>query len=437
MSLSQEPIPGTDSIPPDDVPLPFTTDEVPGERQRWIFWPIFTLAWAATGVAQGIAAFSIPKVVAGWDPDRATATLSFVVAMGGLATLVTTPIFGRMSDRSMSRLGVRRPWMLWGSLLALAGYLVFAVAGNVPLLVLGALATQIGWGMVAMAQHSLFADQIRRRIRALMSGVTGVAGTVGILVGTALSAQLANAGQVLLFLIPGGVAAFCSLLLFFALKDLRRTDPPAPMDWQGVLETFWVSPRRHPDFAWAWWCRFLMTSSILCVTTYLYLTISARFRLTDPVQIGGVQTQATAAYTLISLVTALVVGIVSDRLHRRKLPVFLGAALSAVGLVIAIAFGDLSTFLIGIALVGAGQGAYISADVALMTEVLPSKEDAGKDLGIVALAYLIPPVAVPAAGAFLTRIGSPTGQNFAVMYVLGIVLACLAALSVWRIRSVR
>ncbi|MDR6865643.1 MFS family permease [Microbacterium resistens] len=427
------------ALDPTAPPTPVATDddEIPGHRQRWWFWAAFTLAWLASGIAQGIASVAVPQLLKEWDPAGATGNLSILLTVGGAAILVTTPVFGRLSDRSMSRLGIRRPWILYGSLIALAGYVVQAVADSLLMLGAGLVLVLIGWGAVSMIVHTLFADQIRRRIRAIMSAVTGAASTVGILLGVAATGAIAGLGQAPMFLIPGVLSVILAMTLFFALDDIHRDAPADPLRWRHVAETFWLSPRRYPDFAWAWACRFLMTASIISVTSYLYLTISSRFGLSDPAQIAAVQTQATGAFTLLNLVMAFVFGVISDRTGRRKPTVVIGALMSAVGLVLAVAFGDTLFFLIGIAIVGAGQGAYIAADVALMTECLPSTEDAGKDLGIVALAYLVPGIVVPVFGFFVTRIGSPTGENFVALYVTAVIMAVLAAFAVTRVKGVR
>lgn len=416
---------------------PLASDAIPGQRQSRWFWVAFVLAWFGSGIAQGVASVAIPQLLKEWNPDQATGDLSIVLTLGGAAVLITTPIFGRVSDRSMSRLGIRRPWILTGSLIALIGYVIQATAPSLLALGAGTVLVLVGWGAISMTVHTLFADQIRRSIRAIMSAVTGAATAMGILGGVSLSGVVAATGQAGMFLIPGGFSVLLALLLFFALRDIRRTARAEPLDWSGVLSTFWLSPRRYPDFAWAWACRFFMTASIVSVTSYLYLTISGRFGIEDPAEIASVQTQATAAFTLMNLVMAFVFGVISDRTGRRKPTVVIGALASAAGLVLAISFGDIAFFLVGIAIVGAGQGAYIAADVALMTECLPSVEDAGKDLGIVALAYLLPGILVPVFGFFATRIGSPTGENFAALYIGAVVMALFAAFSVTRVKSVR
>ncbi|MFT4235646.1 MAG: MFS transporter [Microbacterium sp.] len=413
------------------------SEDVPGEKQSIWFWITFAVAWGSTGVAQGVAAVAVPALLKQWNPDTASSTLSALLTIGGLATLVTTPLFGRFSDRSRSKLGLRRPWMLYGAIIAGVGFVCFAFAPSFVWLCAGVVLNYIGWGAVSMAQHSLYADQIRRRIRAIMSAVTGASGTIGVLLGTALTGQIAALGQVWMFLIPGGVAVALSLTVFFTLHDLHPQDEPPKLDLRAMLATFWLNPRRYPDFGWAWLCRFLMTSSIVTVTSYLYLTISGRFSIDDPAKISGVQAQATLVFTLANLLCAFVFGVISDRTRRRKPSVIFGALFSAVGLLFAVATPEITFFLVGIAIIGAGQGAYISADVALMTECLPSTKDAGKDLGIVALAYLLPGIFVPALGFALTRIGSPTGENFAALYVAAFIMAIGAGLSVIRIEGVR
>lgn len=420
-----------------EAPLTPDDDAVPGERQSRWFWICFTAAWGSTGVAQGIVGVALPQLLREWDPSAASSNLSGLLTIAGFATLITTPIFGRLSDVSQSRLGLRRPWILYGSLIALAGYLCFAFASSLVWLWIGAVLNAVGWGAVAMAQHSLFADQIRKRIRAVMSAVTGAAGTVGVLIGTSLTGQVAVVSQAAMFLVPGIGAVILSLTLFLTLRDLPPVARRARLSLRETVSVFWLSPRAHPDFAWAWICRFFMTSSIVVVTNYLYLTIAGRFVLDDPRDISSLQSLATLAFTVANLVCAFVFGVISDRTRRRKPSVVFGALLSAGGLLLAISLPGEAAFITGLAIVGAGQGAYISADVALLTECLPEITDAGKDLGIVALAYLLPNIVVPVLGLGLTRIGSPDGQNFLALYLAAVVMAVIAAFSVLKVRAVR
>jgi Na+/melibiose symporter-like transporter len=46
--------------------------------------------------------------------ERAPASLALVAGIGALVSMVGNPFFGRMSDRTASPLGMRRPWMAAG-----------------------------------------------------------------------------------------------------------------------------------------------------------------------------------------------------------------------------------------------------------------------------------------------------------------------------------
>src|SRR3954454_12415172 len=60
--------------------------------------------------------------------------LSLVLGVGALAAIVANPVFGRLSDRTTSRWGMRRPWLVGGVLVALAGLLVVAVAPSIAVM---------------------------------------------------------------------------------------------------------------------------------------------------------------------------------------------------------------------------------------------------------------------------------------------------------------
>jgi predicted MFS family arabinose efflux permease len=82
----------------------------------------------------------------------------------------------------------------------------------------------------------------------------------------------AVAGSTLaMFMVSALIGTAAILLLAFTLPD-RRLGPAAPV--REHRELVWVSPRRYPDFAWAWLSRFLVVLGTAFLTTYqpFYLT---------------------------------------------------------------------------------------------------------------------------------------------------------------------
>jgi len=60
--------------------------------------------------------------------EQAPKSLAVVTGIGALLAMVGNPFFGRLSDRTSSRLGMRRPWMVTGLVGGSAGILMVALA---------------------------------------------------------------------------------------------------------------------------------------------------------------------------------------------------------------------------------------------------------------------------------------------------------------------
>jgi MFS family permease len=81
---------------------------------------------------------------------------------------------------------------------------------------------------------------------------------------------------------------------------------------------------------------------------------------------------------------------------------------------------------------GLGFGAYMSVDGALMSEVLPSKSDFGKDLGVLNIAATLPQTLGPAiAGVIVLTLG------YHGLFPIGAVIALVGAVAIIPIKSVR
>jgi MFS family permease len=145
---------------------------------------------------------------------------------------------------------------------------------------------------------------------------------------------------------------------------------------------------------------------------------------------------ATLVSSVATVLTSLVAGRLSDRIHRRKVFVFGAAAIYAVGLAVIAYAGSFSAFLVGAAICGAGQGAYLAVDLALVTDVLPNREgDAGKDLGVLNIANALPQSIAPAIAPLFLAIGGP--NNYVALFVAAALFAAVGALAISSVRGTR
>ncbi|MGW5633804.1 MFS transporter [Streptomyces sp. NPDC003832] len=354
--------------------------------------------------------------------------LAWVTGVGAVVSLLANPFFGALSDRTTARGGRRRPWIVAG-----------AAGGTLSLLLLagaGGLATMLaGWCLVQLTLNAAFAavtaavpDRVPRLQRGSVGGWLGAAQILGAVAGTGLATALGG--------VTAGYAACAVFVLLGVLpyvlghKDVRLAAEERPV-WsaRAFLAGFWVSPRRHPDFGWAWLTRFLINLSNALVILYLLYYLRDRLERAEPEQ--GVLV-LTAVNSVTLLATVVVAGVWSDRVGRRKPFVRWSGALMAAATALLALWQTWPGAIVVAALLGVGLGVFMSVDFALMTDVLPKARDRGKDLGVINVANTLPQVAAPALAApVVTHFG-----GYRVLYLAAALIAVAGAVLVGRIRSV-
>ena len=107
----------------------------------------------------------------------------------------------------------------------------------------------------------------------------------------------------------------------------------------------------------------------------------------------------TAIYAGTLLLTAVVFGVWSDRLGRRKIFVICSGLVAACASLLLGLGQSWPTAVVAAVVMGCSFGIYTSVDFALITEVLPGAEDRGKDLGVINIANALPQVLAPVSPA--------------------------------------
>jgi MFS family permease len=357
------------------------------------------------------------------------AALAWITGVGALMSVIGNPVAGALSDRTTSRFGRRRPWVLWGSLMGALGIAALSFQSTV-------LGLAFVWGICQATINAAYAgltatvpDQVPVKQRGMVSGWIGLAQTVGIVLGVALV-------TIVVLALDGGIYLTSILLvllvipLVVTLRDPRLDKAERPPFVLGEwLRGFWVSPRLYPDFAWAWITRFLMQLGNAMATLYLLFWLTDAVKVDDP---GGSQTILIGLYALGTIVTAVIAGVISDRDGRRKIYVILATIVMAVSAVLLAFFPVFNVAMIAALILGLGYGMYLAVDQALITQVLPTAVDRGRDLGVINIANSAPQVLAPVVAApIVTSTLGYTG-----LYVLTAVVTLLSAVLVTRIRSV-
>lgn len=360
-------------------------------------------------------------------PGDATHPVSRVLFAGAVVALISNPIFGALSDRTRSRFGRRKPYLVGGAIGGLAALALISVAGSVGSIMLGWCLAQICYNAVLSALVAIVADRVPASLRGTVVGILGVCMPVGQISGTFL-VQFFAPDLYLALLVPGGIGLAGVLALALSLSrgppavvsapgqtrplgaaaalsepaDATVSAPPTPTD--ALLMSAPASaadmapkPDRNHDFAWAWSSRMHFVVGSVFLQAYQPLLLLNMFKF-NAADVPRLIFRATLVQAAMSVLWSVVAGRLSDRMGRRKPVAMVGSTLQGMGLWLVAIAPSYTVLLFGVALAGIGHGVYEGVDLALVTEVLPDRgRHAAKDLGLLNIANALPQVVAPLA----------------------------------------
>ena len=403
-------------------------------RVGWGFISLYALAYLGTSlvlVAPLLVTLAL-KVNSLVGIQQAPNSLALVTGIGPLLAMVGNPFFGKMSDRTSLQLGMRRPWMVIGLMGGSLGVLVVALAPNIAVVLVGWCVAQAFFNALLAAMVAVLPDQVPTAQRGLVSGALGVCLPIASVSGTFV-VQLFTGNQLAMFLVPCAIGGFFILLFAVTLKDRRLAKADRPT-WslREFASTFYVNPRKNPDFAWAFASRFLF------VLAYAFLTTYQAYYLLD--QLGSAEADVpqqiflgTLAQSAVVVTASLIGGKLSDWTGRRKIFVLTASTVYGLAMFLVAIASDFNGFLVGVAISGLGFGMYLAVDLALVADVLPDKDNA-KDLGVLNIAGALPFSVAPAIAPAILAIG---GDSYGVLFAVGGVCAIIGAAAILPVKRVR
>jgi MFS family permease len=151
-------------------------DPPPVDRVGWGFIALYAAAYMSAillFLAPLLVSLSL-KVNSLVGIDQAPNSLSLVAGTGALLAMFANPFFGKMSDRTSSKLGMRRPWMVMGLVGGSLGILVVALAPNIPVVLVGWCIAQLFLNALLAALVAVLPDQVPVAQRGQVAGVLGI-----------------------------------------------------------------------------------------------------------------------------------------------------------------------------------------------------------------------------------------------------------------------
>jgi len=409
--------------------------------------------WFATNLLWGaLLLVVIPSQMREFSPTDPGRPLGLLLGLGAIPALVVPLLIGPLSDRCLSRFGRRRPYMVAGSAINLLGLAVLWLGASrmsLPVFFVGYFITNIGNNIATGAYSGVIPDLVPPAQRGEASGWMATMSQAGTVLGIVAAALLGTYGfrTASYGVIGVGMAVFL-LITLFGIRERPRTADPGPLRIKEFVKDLWIDPRKHPDFAWVWITRALVVMGLWMVQEWMM------YYLVDVMHVPEADRDLWTGMVLVTLlvcatVTGVIGGKISDRIGRKRV-VYVANTIIALGCIAFVLSPSMPFVFVISAIFGLAFGAYYSVDWALGCDVLPNKDDAGKDMAVWHIAMVLPQtIIMPISGLLLSCFKAPitytpqgplyhyTSTGYTVIFLTAGAFLLLGAIFLRNVRGVR
>lgn len=397
-------------------------DAPPSRRSKW-----FILGYGAAQTGAFVCFIPLLSLLL---PEKAGAIgaadramlLSLAAMLGGATAVAANLLFGALSDRTRSRFGRRRPWILIGMVMVAASLALLALARTPIHLVVGVIVFQIAVNALYAPLTALVPDLVPDEQKGLISAWAGAALPLANLFTVLVVSRLAGSTDAQ-FAVVGLAAGI--LILPFALR-LREPPPEGP----AAPFRLSLTALRNGRFRALFTSRLLAESAVAINTLYLLFWVQELPTWSIPA--GWSALDAFGVLLLVSTLAATLggfaAGTLSDRWRGRRVFVVAGCAGMALAFVMMVGWPTWTGLLTAQLLFGASHGVHATSVAAMTAESLPDRKRAGRDLGVMNMAVAAPQSLAPACAAMLLALGLPLSAVFVAAGVAATAAALLLAL---------
>jgi len=210
-------------------PFAEPTRRVPG---AWI--AVFATAWLGIWMAQLVPIqlllpLQVQAQLKGNYWVDSVVAFGVISAIAGVCALVAYPLAGALSDRTTSRFGRRRPWILAGAVIFALGLLLLGLQHSLIGVGIFWCVALIGFCVLSAALTATISDQVPVGQRGLVSAWISAPQAVGLIVGLLLVTSLALS-QLLGYALMALIVVVLVLPFLFVVKDaVLPAESRAPM----------------------------------------------------------------------------------------------------------------------------------------------------------------------------------------------------------------
>jgi len=318
--------------------------------------------------------------------------IALVLSLAGVAGCIISPIIGYISDRTSGRFGRRRPYILLGIVGASACIWGLPHARTFGALVLYSAAM---YSLVIFAETpywSLLPDITPQRQRSTASGVMNLMGSLGLIAFFLIGWKIWESNPLAVF---RAVAIVCFVSVLVTIVLIREPERPSgkPPSMTGIA-SYLRSVAKETDAVKFYIVQFFLWLGLMIVVPFNTLFVVEELGASE-----GDSLLVPMAFSIVSTIFVLPLGMLGDRIGRRGILSFM-IALWAVAEIVVMFSQNLTHALITIGFTGIPFAAIIGVGYAFFLDLIP-KERTAEFVGLSFISIALPQMIGPLVGGAL------------------------------------
>ncbi|WP_407886549.1 MFS transporter [Levilactobacillus sp. N40-8-2] len=357
------------------------------------------------GPYSGMNGTLLPAKIGMLDPINKVKLVATFAAIAMIVAMFANLVEGALSDRTRSRFGKRKPWIIGGTIGSVLMFFVLSWSPTIPILLMTWTIYQLTLNAIVAPMVAIIADAIDPKYRGTVSSFYGIGMSIGAYGSGVVASQFLGKVNIGIWVFALVQVVLTVIAMILIKEPSSANEPKVSLKGRELLASFAFPLKNAGDFYLALLGKFLMMVGSYMITGYQLYILTDYMRLSQ-----STTSRMVAIISMILMTTAIVFGAVSgplaDKIGRLKAPVALATLMIAIAGLFPFFDAAPWTMLVYAVLSGIGNGAYLAVDQALNIAVLPNPKTAAKDLGVMNLSATLGQIMGPVtAGAVISLAG--------------------------------
>ncbi len=353
--------------------------------------------------------------------------IGFIMTWDNYANMFLQPLVGERSDRTRSRWGRRKPWIMVGAPLAAVFFVLVPTLGTVPGIMIAILLTNLSMAIFRSPTVALLGDLFPPEQRSTANGVINLMGGLGAIAAFLGGGYLYSLGRITPFIFGAVVMVGALLMVVLLIQEPEIPQPKEEEDRGAGLIANVRAVLTNPDRS-----GLMILLAILCWFmgyNALDTWISSFGRFDLNIDIGRMA-MITSGFAALFVVFAVPSGLIATRFGRKRI-----IMIGIIGLSSLFVFGwfiQSQTMLIIMLVLAGIFWALINVNSLPMVFDVGGEDKLGAYTGLYYFAASIAAIAGPQTVGFLVDL---TGASYRIMFVFSAVFMILAGIFMSQVKE--